>query len=296
MQNLGHKIVQTHSTTTRTAAYSRGFSDGAEGRAADAAAVGALISARVSRGFQPRAADLLTPPANNAKLAKGSVPTYGLTLAHADMSGHECCAWRGDCTKVCVISQGKGRYDSVRRAWLWRTDLFANDPLAALYMMGHELGRAVARHGRILFRPNVNSDLLWHRITPTLGATPGLAVYGYTKNPAVLETNGRVGSIRYAYSLNERSNLARVATFLERGGAVAVVSDRKTGDPVDPVAIRAMLGVSDIVRVTDADVTDEWLFGTAVVGDLSAKGRARALIGRSDFVRRVSAVSVAIGR
>lgn len=288
-------LQQQHSTATRESSFVRGYSDGREGRGCDPAVLGSIITARVARGFNPRVSDLLTPPDANAKLLKGSVPTFGLTLAHADMSGHECCPWRGDCTKVCVISQGKGRYDSVRRAWLWRTDLFASDTLGALYRMGWELGRAVRREGRILFRPNVNSDVLWHRVIPSLGSTPGVAVYGYTKNPAVLATNGRVGSIRYAYSMHERSNLARVANHLADGGAVAMVTDRRPGDPIDPDAVRAVLGVSDDIAVVDADATDEWLFASGVIGDLSAKGRARALIGRSDFVRRVS-VPVTIGR
>jgi hypothetical protein len=42
------------------------------------------------------------------------------------------------------------------------------------------------------------------------------------------------------------------------------------------------------VAVVDADVTDEWMLPEGgIIGDLSAKGYARRLIGVSDFVVRV---------
>jgi hypothetical protein len=37
----------------------------------------------------------------------------------------------------------------------------------------------------------------------------------------------------------------------------------------------------------DADLSDEWLFKPGVIGDLSAKGKASTLIGKSAFVQRV---------
>jgi len=53
--------------------------------------------------------------------------------------------------------------------------------------------------------------------------------------------------------------------------------------------LREFFGVDDSVTVVDADKTDEWMLGDGgVIGDLSAKGMARRLIGVSDFVVRVS--------
>ena len=62
---------------------------------------------------------------------------------------------------------------------------------------------------------------------------------------------------------------------LDRGGSVAVVTDRKPTAPITQWST---------VPVVDADLTDEWIFRSGVIGDLSAKGKARKLIGRSGFV------------
>lgn len=272
-----------------------GYFDGRDGFACPAHVADAIITCRVYRGFAPRVADLLTPPDAQHKLSMAVVPSYGMTLAHADMSGHELCPWRTEgCTATCVVSNGNGRYDSVQRAWLWRTDLWLEYPLAAAYRLGWELGRAVRKHGEILFRPDVNSDAAWHRVTPWLGHLEGVTVYGYTKNPAVLDArvqvDGGLHGFRYAYSWNERSRLARVQPHLARGGRVAVVTNRSKGQAVDAAAVRAFFGVPSSVAVVDADATDEWIVNgprskhVGVIGDLTAKGQARSLIGKSDFV------------
>ena len=60
-----------------------------------------------------------------------------------------------------------------------------------------------------------------------------------------------------------------------------MTSRRKGSDVVDALPFASG-------PVVDADSTDEWMLSGAVTGDLSAKGKARPLIGRSRFV--VSAV------
>lgn len=267
-------------------AYWSGMTDALARKTCRHDVVDAIISARAGRGFTARVADLLTPPDAQHKLAMGSVPSYGLTLAHADISGFELCPWRTvSCSATCVLSNGNGRYASVQRAWQWRTDLFANDPVSAAYRLGWELGKAVRVKGEILFRPDVNSDASWHRVLPAIGQTPGVTVYGYTKNPAVLAPTFSAPGFNYAYSWNERSKLTRVQDHLARGGAVAVVTSRGKGKPVDVDAVRAFFDVGADVDVRDADTTDEWMLtDRAVIGDLTAKGKARALIGRSGFI------------
>jgi len=248
----------------------------------------AIERARQGRGFAPVVADLLTNPKANAKLEAATVPTYGLTLAHATLHDEfNLCPWSGDCEKVCVLNTGKGMYDNVRRAWLWRTDFLAYFTGDAILRLGWELGRAVRKHGRILFRPDVNSDLTWHTFLPSLGGLDGVTVYGYTKNPAHVHLH-RLRSdmgFHYAYSHNESSCREDEARMLSEGGKIAMVTSRRKGEPVDADKVRAFFGVDDSVRVVDADVTDEWMFADGgVVGDLSAKGSARRLIGVSDFV------------
>lgn len=266
----------------------RGFDIGRHGGKRSPSVDASIMSARAGRGFKEVVSDFLTPPSSNDKLRAASVPSYGLTLAHEKL--HErlnLCPWAGDCTKVCVLNNGNGAYDSVRRAWLWRTDFLSEHPHDAVWQMGWELGRAVRRHGRILFRPDVNSDLSWHRFLPALGTLPMVTVYGYTKSPAVFSGHKLLKhwGFNYAYSHNEKSDREREASLLREGGRIAVVTSREKGRPTDPWALRRFFGVGPEVAVVDADVTDQWMLADyPVIGDLSAKGQARRLIGKSDFV------------
>ena len=108
--------------------------------------------------------------------------------------------------------------------------------------------------------------------------------YTENSNSDILKNDGWQDGIRVAYSWNENSNLRRVQSFLYSGGAVAVVTNRRPHDPIDKDAVRRAMGVGPEVEVVDADLTDEWMFGSGVIGDLSAKGKARDLIGRSGFI------------
>jgi hypothetical protein len=260
-----------------------------------------LAATRARYGFAERPAPLLTPPDANAKLAKGVTPAYGLTLQHfrsvlpsADGFGKlslNACPNAGHCVKVCVLDNGNGTYDSVQRARLWRTDLVARHPHSFARILAYELHRAVVKHGAIMFRPNVNSDVAWQTILPSLcdGYLPGITSYGYSKRPETLAGDGWLGShYRVAYSWNERSVPADVHDFLARGGSVAVVTSRPKGS--QPTRVFPFGNY----RAVDADVTDEWLMGRAIVGDLSAKGKARALAGRSGFVVDASPVVLTV--
>lgn len=246
-----------------------------------------VADVRATYGFARQFAPLLTPPEGNMKLHKASTPTYGLTLQHHTStlaSGRKVnlCPWAGECVKVCVLDSGSGAYPSVQRARMWRTHLFKEHPETFAYVLGFELAKAVRRHEHILFRPNVNSDVRWERILPSLtsGKVFGGRVwsYGYTKGTYVLAGDGWVDEhYRVAYSWNEKSDphAEAVSGFLCRGGSVAVVTDRRKGEPVKDH------GPWD---VKDADLTDEWIFRIAVIGDLSAKGKARHMEG--SFVQR----------
>lgn len=238
-----------------------------------------LADVRAQRGFARVAAPiLLTPPGANLKLEKGSTPAYGLTLsshAHELVNGQavNACRWAGQCTRVCVLKNGNGRYSSVQAARLARSDFFGLYPLHALSLMGWELGHAVRRHGAVNFRPDVNSDLTWGDIVgDAFTDLPGVDVYGYTKDPALLDRDdaGRWGRYVRAYSWSERSDAGAVGAFLRRGGRVAVVSARRVGSAPEAGAV-------------DADLSDEWILDPrpgGLVGSLSAKGAARSLIGR----------------
>jgi hypothetical protein len=254
---------------------------------------------RVRHGLPSQASALLTHPSDNLKLDKGITPAYGITLQHYVQklsSGLtvNACPWAGDCTKVCVLDNGMGRFNSVQLGRRAKTEFLATNPLAFAYLLGRELAQAVKRDGAILLRPNVNSDVEWERIAPLLcaGQTPHLfgavRLYGSSKNPAILDTDGWLApAYRVAYSWNESTDggvgVNRVARFLERGGSVAMVTNRK---PKSPVGVLHLPWATRVPcpPVLDADKSDEWIFTEGCIGDLSAKGKARKLIGSSGFV------------
>lgn len=256
----------------------------------EAALAGELISLRESRrvwseirtghGLKGHP-DISTPPSANLKLAGAKAPSWGLTLQHhvSALGGVKVntCPWAGQCTKVCVLDNGNGGFDSVQRVRRARTDLFSVSPLVAMTLLGHSIRRAVARDGRILYRPNVNSDVEWENIAPTLFDLEGVTFYGYTKNTAVLLTDGWVRpTYRVSYSFNEHSEWSAVNPFLAAGGSAAVVTDRRKGDPI--------IQWHGDFRVVDADKTDEWMFEPGVIGDLSFKPRSTKQ--RDDMLRR----------
>ena len=257
----------------------------------------AYASIRVLHGLSEGGRTImLTEPRGNHKLGLASIPTYGLTLQHYVQRFKSrnlvvnACPNAGDCTKVCVLDNGYGSMPGIAEARRARTEFLARFPFDAGVLIGRELALAVRRHGMILFRPNVNSDVEWERIAPSLtsGSLFGADVlsYGYTKLTNVLLTDGWLDDrYRVAYSWNENSEPDEVYEFLRLGGSVAVVTSRRKGAPV----IRRGLPAGGFFEVVDADLTDEWIFQRGVIGDLSAKGKARRLIGRSGFIVQTGA-------
>jgi hypothetical protein len=246
-------------------------------------------SYREKRGFTGPALRLLTWPSDNDKLGKGKVPSFGLTLQHTTTRVKRglvvnACPHAGDCQKVCVLDNGNGSFEAVKEARRAKVDFLCEQPRAFAYLLGWELAAARSKYPAILLRPNTNSDVEWERILPSMldGSAIDLTAYDYTKSERVLATDGWLAPrYRVAYSWSERSpSWGDVLQFLGRGGSVAVVTDRKKGSPVRQWAPQSFLDG----RVFDADLSDLWMFEERAIGDLSAKGRARRLIGKSGFV------------
>lgn len=239
-------------------------------------------------------ASLLTEPSANMKLDKSVVPAYGLTLQHYVQKlttglTVNACPWAGDCVKMCVLDNGNGAYPAVQRARRAKTEFLALYPNAFAFILGHELVRAVRKNGEILFRPNVNSDVEWHRIAPALcnGEILDIQMYGYSKDPSVMNSNGWLGkNYRVAFSANEDATVTSVIVqgFLARGGSVAVVTDRKPKSDITAWADNLM----------NADLTDEWIFQTGVIGDLSAKGKAQKWVGKTNFIQSLDILSLRV--
>jgi hypothetical protein len=238
---------------------------------------------RQAQGFKYSSPKLLTYPANQAKLDKSEAFTVGLTLQHADTSGVECCPWRGECTAICVLDNGNGRYPMVQLARDVKTKFLYDHPQAFMVLLGHELRELSTKFERVLVRLNMNSDLRFYKILPKLvngEIFRNLFFYDYTKNPATLSTNGIVAKqYRLVYSVSESSNMVKVREFVANGGTAAIVTSR-TKKQAPPASFMGL-------PVVDGDITDNRYDERGVWVDLSAKGKARALIGNSEFVRTI---------
>lgn len=245
---------------------------------------------RESHGFVRSAPKLLTHPANQSKLGKSDIYTVGLTLQHANVSGWETCAWRTpSCTATCVLDNGNGRYDMVQKARTVKTLFLAKKPKAFMYLLCDELRVLSGKYENLLVRLNVNSDLRWYKIAPSLFTSlPTVAFYDYTKNPSVLRTTGMVAdNYRLCYSISESDTVRqmnKVDMFVRSGGTAAVVTIRNKKD-APPSVWRGN-------PVVDGDVTDDRFNERGVFVDLTAKGKARKIsVNPFGFVRDIHKVS-----
>jgi len=250
----------------------KAFNDGVDGVGVKDAKA-ALKAFRIENGFSSYA-NLLTLPDVQHKLKKSEIYTVGLTIQHANVSGIETCAWRGHCTSVCVLDNGNGRYSSVQKARNVKTQFLAKYPAEFLRILGSEIKKHSDENEKVLVRLNVNSDLRWYQILTTLSnghpKMPNVYIYDYSKNPAILQGDGKVGNkYRIIYSVNEKSDLARVRSFVSRGGTAALVTNRKKKGKV----LQSFLGIP----VVDGDLSDDRYHEQGVWVDLAAKGKARQM-------------------
>jgi hypothetical protein len=238
---------------------------------------------RQVRGFKYSSPKLFTYPDGQAKLNKSEAFSVGLTLQHSDRAGVESCPWRGECTAICVLDNGNGRYPMTQKARDVKTKFLFDHPQAFMILLGQELRELSAKHERVLVRLNMNSDLRFYKILPALvngELFPNLFFYDYTKNPAILSTNGMVANnYRLVYSVNESSNMVKVREFVANGGTAAIVTSR-TKKQAPPASFMGL-------PVVDGDITDNRYDEHGAWVDLSAKGKARFLIGKSGFVRTI---------
>lgn len=235
---------------------------------------------RLERGVWSGAyVPLLTAPDHNVKLAKSAVPTYGLSLAPANLSGHNVCNWSTPlCRAGCLNTAGKGTLDRVQRGRMLKTQFLAEHPMAFLTLLEHEIRRAAERHGAILMRLNVLSDLSWEVIAPWLFDIEGVEFYDYTKSyrRAMGSRWGHAWwpkNYRLVYSASERDTQAHIERMLLEGLSVAVVFDR----------IPTWVGGAPIVN---GDLTDDrYHEERGVLVALRAKGKLRRG-GFDGFVKR----------
>jgi hypothetical protein len=227
---------------------------------------------------------LLTPPGSQPKLRKSVKTAYGLSLAPADMSGWDACAWRTPtCTAVCVLATGgRSGFAPIRKARVAKTRFLADEPQAFVTLLADEIRRAVIRHGGIDIRLNVASDLRWERFAPALLHIDGARPYDYTKAPASQRDPGAGYALTFSVS-EKASSAGEALEWLRSGGNVAAVFERPSRGAWDGLLPDTFLGFP----VLDGDMTDSrWDDAPGAVVGLRAKGDAIGIVGTADgFVK-----------
>jgi hypothetical protein len=226
----------------------------------------------IRRGYKPRKIhrQLLTPPGANTKLAKGSVPIYGLTLAPAGASGYQLCPWRSaECEAACLgITSGRSRFSNVQQARIQKTRLLMENPVPFFHQLHVELLQAARKHGPggFAFRSNVLSDIPWETIAPNIYRYTHRN-YDYTKSfdRAMQSLHWVSPSLRLTLSFSGH-NWDDCVTYMRYGGTAAVVF----AEPKDHPLPYSYMGF----RVVDGDESDaRWLDPIGCIVGLRAKGR-----------------------
>lgn len=234
-------------------------------------------------GLQNTPSKLTSTDKGNLKIAKNELPTITLTMNSARSTvvegvTYDTCENAGSCINVCVLKHGKGAFNKVQAARDWRTYCFAAYPVSFMLALRYEIMQATEKFGTMSMRLNVNSDLPWWAISEKLFGDLPVQAYDYTKDPMMMQRFVENGhqvqkNYRLIYSFNEKTkhHLDLMDAFLCAGGSVAVVTNRKKGDPVMK---ELTLGV-DAYRVIDGDLTDDRFNDPrSVFVDLYAKGYA----------------------
>jgi hypothetical protein len=143
----------------------------------------------------------------------------------------------------------------------------SESPEAFVSILASEIRRAVKKHGSILVRLNVASDLRWEYIAPGLFDIPGASFYDYTKAPR--KHRGTHPNYRLTFSVSERDrSVAEALTYLQSGGTAAVVFDIRKGHDLP----KTWNGFA----VIDGDVTDARVFDPdGVIVGLRSKADGR---------------------
>jgi hypothetical protein len=236
---------------------------------------------RQAFGLSGVAVPLLTDPSGNVKTAKTKErKAYILHLSPANVGGvgNVCKYSTKGCRAACLNTAGKGAFDYVQRARIWRTQFLNDNPVEFLFIISQEIQAAVKKHGgeeKIAVRLNGTSDLRWELIAPWLmDRFPGVQFYDYTKWPTakreILPANYHL-----TYSVSERDAKQGDTWVDDLRVAVVVVDVPKSQD--FPERYRGL-------TVVDGDKTDaRWLDEAGSVVLLRPKGRARKET--SGFVR-----------
>jgi hypothetical protein len=254
-------------------------------------------------GYAAAPAPILTPGLAQTKLAKNTLPSFGLMLtperglmretlnsarAAFGLSGafNTCPRASLGCAAACLVFSGQSGMPTAQRAQAIRTMFLIAHPYECGLIIGAEIRASLRRHGRINLRLNTTSDIRWEMLAPEMIsalAAAGVELYDYTAwSPA-----DRAASADYhlTYSAKETSHTsdAYLTSILAGGDNVAVPFDTPRG--------AALPATWNGYRVVDGDLSDERRNDPrGVVVGLRAKGHAWRRDNSAGFIRSAQSV------
>ena len=214
-------------------------------------------------------------------------------LAPSELSGWNVCSHASKgCTKVCLNSAGRGRFDNVQLARIKRTQFFFLNKPAFIEQQIKETERHIKKALKLGLKPavrfNGTSDIPWERVkinhngktySNIMELFPTCQFYDYTKYPFAKRPTSKLPSnYHLTFSRSEHaisySIGADIGNNLENGRNVAVVFD------VVPTTWHG-------IKVIDGDSHDmRFLDSVGVIVGLKAKGEAKK--DTSGFVVRLN--------
>lgn len=248
-------------------------------------------------------ADILTRPDAQPKLGKSTRYALGLMLTPArslsldvlratDATArpvNACPRASYGCERACLAYSGHGAFNATQRARQIRHAFVITNAHAAGVLIGAEIARAVAKHGRgnVTFRFNVLSDYRVEYIAPrALIALESAGVLAYDYTAHAPEDRAPIAGYHLTYSAKEPAHTpdAFLAAILVSGRNVAVPFAVAKGAPLPSSYVLD----GHRVPVIDGDVTDDRTTDPreGVIVGLRAKG-SRGKRDASGFVRTV---------
>tara|TARA_R110002020_G_scaffold165883_2_gene353691 strand:- start:236 stop:976 length:741 start_codon:yes stop_codon:yes gene_type:complete len=228
---------------------------------------------------------LLTSPASSYKTAKGIARGYANYISYMKpyktiVNGVErnVCSMAKTCIKPCLVSAGRGAFNSVKEARKKRTLYYWEDRKAFLEQMEKEINTGIkwAERKKLVpvFRLNGTSDLPFHRMG-ILQKFPSYQFYDYTK--VYNRTTQKLPDNYHLTFSYDGTNLQQCITALNNGINVAMVFRDKlpTSYVLRDKKGRFVNGYKHI-KVIDGDKHDlRFLDESPVIVGLSAKGEAK---------------------
>lgn len=214
---------------------------------------------------------LTTANYKTVKGQKAGVMTGILHLAPGDLSGYEVCPMRTEgCTKGCLNTAGRGKFNVVEQARIRRTKMFFEERPSFMAMLKGDIAKLYLKAKKANMTPavrlNGTSDIEWTRFG-IMEEFPDVVFYDYTAVVNRLE-RPRPGNYHLTFSKKEKND-ASCMVAIKLGYNVAVVFNTKKDEPL-PTSWHD-------VPVYDGDDTDARFLdpqGGYIIG-LRAKGEAK---------------------